>query len=117
MAAESLQEAAQRRTSRAYSTWFLIGGHLSRWCESRSLPVGGVLVRHGRAGAFERVQQLDNAQKRELAYALFDEVNGDKVVTSYEAAVIDERLADLEANPDDEMSSEEFWKRIHSKLR
>ncbi|MCT1606512.1 hypothetical protein M3B43_04050 [Nesterenkonia massiliensis] len=64
----------------------------------------------------ERTRQLTAAQKRELAYALLDEAQGDDVVTPYEAAVIDERLADLEANPDDEMSSGEFWKRIRSKF-
>ncbi|WP_022873923.1 addiction module protein [Nesterenkonia alba] len=64
----------------------------------------------------ERTRQLNDAQKRELAYVLLDDVNSSEAVTPYEAAVIDERLADLEANPDDEMSSEEFWKRIRSKF-
>lgn len=64
----------------------------------------------------DRTRQLDDAQKRELAYALLDDVNGSGVVTPYEAAVVDERLADLEANPENEMSSEEFWKRIRRKF-
>lgn len=60
----------------------------------------------------DRTKQLNNAQKRELAYALLDDVNGNDVVTPYEAAVIDDTLADLETNPEDEMTSDEFWKRI-----
>lgn len=65
----------------------------------------------------EKMQQLDDAEKIKLAQALLSSVHPDALpVTREEAALVEERMADLRANPDDRMTSEDVWEHIHNKF-
>ncbi|GFZ92987.1 addiction module protein [Nesterenkonia alkaliphila] len=67
-------------------------------------------------GLLEKAQQLEDAEKVELAQALLNSVHPDALpLSAEEAALVTERLAAREARPDDRMSSEEVWKRIRRK--
>ena len=61
----------------------------------------------------DKAQQLDDADKIELAYALLSTVNRAAPVSPETAALIDQRVAHAEQNPDDGI----LWENLRSELR
>lgn len=58
-------------------------------------------------------QSLGDADKLELAQTLLSSVQFDELpVTPEEVALVDQRLAARNSNPDDRISSKEVWDRI-----
>lgn len=61
-------------------------------------------------------QQLGDADKLELAQTLLNSVQFDELpVTPEEAAIVEQRLADMNACPEDRLSSGDVWNRIKRK--
>lgn len=64
----------------------------------------------------ERVLQLDADERRELVTAVQESLD-DEEPTPEVAALIDERIAETDANPDDFVSLDEFEREVRANRR
>ena len=66
-----------------------------------------------RATLLEQAQQLDDSEKLEMIHALWDSINHEeRVASSTTLSLVKKRAAAADADPDDEISSDEFWSGI-----
>ena len=71
----------------------------------------GAMVNHG---LLEQVLGLDEATRRELRAAIGDSLD-DGYVSPEIAAIIDQRIADADANPDDYVTLDEDEREVRSR--
>ena len=67
--------------------------------------------------SIDEIASLDIAQKIILVEEIWDSIaqgQEDVVITDEERAILDERLASFEANPDDVISWDEIKQKLHS---
>lgn len=68
------------------------------------------------AALLNQAQRLDDAEKLEMIHALWDSLDHDKREVSQETrTLVRTRALDADANPDDQLTSEEFWRSINSR--
>lgn len=62
----------------------------------------------------EKVMRLDESARRELRDALDDSLD-DRYVSPEIAAIIDQRIAEADANPDDFVTLEDFEREVRAR--
>lgn len=65
------------------------------------------------ASLMDQAQQLDGAEKLELIYALWDSIDhAERNASEHAVELVRSRTAAADANPNDEISSAQFWVNI-----